>query len=67
MAGPIVTKFGTHVHTMHIHLGWECIYAKQIAPQDTRGHLGSFWGSNIKKSGEAVKRLDQLAPNLVHV
>ena len=24
-------------------------------------------GSNIQKSGEAVKRLDRLAPNLVHV
>ena len=23
---------------------WEWIYAKQIAPRDTRGHLGGFWG-----------------------
>ena len=47
---------------------WEWIYAKQIAPQDTggRGHLGGFRGSNIQKSGKAVKRLHRLAPNLVH-
>ena len=31
------------------------------------GHLGGFRGSNIQKSGEAVKRLDRLAPTLVHV
>ena len=89
---------------------WEWIYAKQIAPRDTREVLGghqfinmgklSDWhqlwftsadssvnghrlnasrpsipqgawgggrGSQIKKSGEAVKRLHRLAPNLVHV
>ncbi len=46
---------------------WEWIYAKQIAPRDTRGHLGGFRGSNIQKSREAVKRLDRLAPTLVHV
>ena len=47
---------------------WEWIYAKQIAPRDTRGHLGGgFRGSNIRKSQEAVKRLDRLAPTLVHV
>ena len=80
-AGPIDTKFGTHVQ---IHLGmirlapnfvhmcrliWECIYAKQIAPRDTRGTWGGggFRGSNIQKSREAVKRLDRLAPTLVHV
>ena len=45
----------------------EWIYAKQIAPRDTRGHLGGFRGSNIQKSGEAVKRLKRLAPHLVHV
>ena len=28
---------------------------------------GAFWGSQIQMSGEAVKRLDRLAPNLVHV
>ena len=49
---------------------WEWIYAKQIALRDTRGHLGGgggLRGSNIKNSGEAVKRLDRLAPTLVHV
>ena len=46
---------------------WEWIYAKQIAPRDTRGHLGGFMGSNIQKSWEAVKRLDRLASTLVHV
>ena len=46
---------------------WEWIYAKQIAPRDTRGHLGGFRGSTIQKSWGAVKRLDRLAPTLVHV
>ena len=43
----------------------EWIYAKQIAPRDTRGALGGGGsrGSTIEKSGEAVKCLDQLAPN----
>ena len=35
---------------------WEWIYAKQIAPRGTRGHLGEgFRGSNIQKFWEAVK------------
>ena len=42
---------------------WEWIYAKQIAPRDTRWVLGV----NIQKSWEAVKRLDRLAPTLVQV
>ena len=45
---------------------WEWIYAKQIAPRDTRGTWGSS-GSNIQKSGEALKRIDRLAQTLVHV
>ena len=45
---------------------WEWIYAKQIVPKDTMGHLGGFRGSNIQKSREAVKRLDRLASTLVH-
>ena len=49
---------------------WEWIYAKQIAPRDTRGHLGGgggFRGLNNQWSGKAVKRLDRLAPTLVHI
>ena len=46
-AGPIDTKFGTHVH---IHLGMD-IYAKQIEPQDKRSHFGGFKVSHIQKSG----------------
>ena len=39
--------------------------AKQIEPQDTERHFVGFYGvTNQKKSGEAVKRLDRLAPNL---
>ena len=35
---------------------WEWIYAKQIAPRDTRGGaLGGFRGSTIQKSWEAVR------------
>ena len=40
---------------------WEWIYAKQIAPRDTRGHLAGFRGSTIQKSWEAVR----LPPTLV--
>ena len=40
---------------------WEWIYAKQIAPRDTRGHLAGFRGSTIQKSWEAVL----LPPTLV--
>ena len=36
-------------------------------PERHKGHLGGFKASNILKSGEAVKRLDRLAPTLVHV
>ena len=37
-------------------------------PKRNKGALGGgFWGSNIQKSREAVKRLDRLAPTLVHV
>ena len=35
-----------------------------IRPTIPQGHFG---GLQIKKSGEAVKQLDRLAPNLVHV
>ena len=38
-----------------------------ICPKRHKGHLGGFRGSNIQKSREAVKRLDRLAPTLVHV
>ena len=50
---------------MQINLGMDIC---QIEPQDTEGHVGGggIRGSQIKKSGEAVKRLDRLAPNLVH-
>ena len=62
-AGPIGTKFGTH---MQIHLGMDI---RQInCPKRHKGAFGGwFTGSNIQKSGEAVKRLDRLAPTLVHV
>ena len=54
-------KFGTHVQ---IHLGIDI--RQTNCPETHKGHLG-FRGSNIQKSGEAVKRLDRLAPTLVHV
>ena len=38
MAGPISTKFGTHVR---IHRGMD-IGQKQLAPRYTRGELGGF-------------------------
>ncbi len=41
----------------------EWIYAKQIAPRDTRGALGGFRGPTIQQSGEAVR----LVPTLIHV
>ena len=30
---------------------WEWIYAKQIAPRDTRGYLGFLGGQQLKKYG----------------
>ena len=36
-------------------------------PERHKGHLGGFRGSHIQRSGKAVKRLDRLAPTLVHV
>ena len=42
----------------------------QVAPEYPGGISGGVGGvrvSNIQKSGEAVKRLDRLAPNLAHV
>ena len=56
-AGPIGTKFGTHVH---IHLGMDI--RQTNCP---KRHLEGFRGSNIQKSREAVKRLERLAPHLV--
>ena len=50
---------------------WEWIYAKQIAPRDTSlggcHKSGGFRGSNNQRSGKAVKRMDRLAPTLVHI
>ena len=46
---------------------WEWIYAKQIPFGTQGGILGFFRGSQFQMSWEAVKLLDRLAPNLVHV
>ena len=47
---------------------WEWIWAKYKSPHNTPGGiLGGFRGSQIQMSGEAVKRLDRLAPNLIYV
>ena len=53
-AGPIGIKFGTHVQ---IHLGMD-IHQTNCHDRHKGGHLGGFRGSNIQKSGEAVKRLN---------
>ena len=43
-------------------------YTPNKLPFETQGgHLGGLVGQTLKKSGEAVKRLDRLAPTLVHV
>ena len=42
-------------------------YTPNKLPLETQGGTWGFEGSNIQKSGEAVKRLDRLAPTLVHV
>ena len=60
--GPIGTKFCTH---MQIHL--QMVVSKiKISPVLPKGGLGGFRGSEIHKSGITTKRVDQLAPNLVH-
>ena len=61
-AGPIGTKFGTHGQ---IHLGMDI--RQMNCSKRHKGASGGFRGSNIQKSGEAVKRLGRLAPTLVHV
>ena len=38
-----------------------------IRPTIPQGHFGFFIGSQIQMFGEAVKRLDRLAPNLVQI
>ena len=55
LAGPIGTKFGTHVQ---IHMGMDI----RLPLETQRGALGAFRGSTIQKSGEV-----RLAPTLVHV
>ena len=50
---------------MQIHLGMDIHQTN--CPKRHKGALGGFRGSNIQKSREAVKRLDRLAPTLVHV
>ena len=43
-------------------------YTPNKLPRETQGgHLGDFRGSNNQRSGRAVKRLDRLAPTLVHI
>ena len=43
-------------------------YTPNKLPRETQGgHLGGFRGSNNQRSGKAVKRLDRLAPTLVHI
>ena len=47
---------------------WEWTQAKINQPFDTPAeHFGFFGGQQKQKSGKANKRLDRLAPNLVHV
>ena len=40
---------------------------KQLVPRYPRRNCGGFRRSKMKKSGKSTKRLDRLAPNLVHV
>ena len=61
-AGPIGTKFGTH---LQIYLGMDIHQTN--CPSRHKGGTWGVLGVNIQKSGEAVKRLDRLAPTLVHV
>ena len=63
--GPICTNFGSR---LRIHLGMG-IQAKYKSPLNTPEGMsgGGVRGSHIQKYWEAVKRLDRLAPNLVHV
>ena len=63
-AGLIGTKCGNH---LQIHLGMD-ICKKQLAPRYPGGNfVGLGGGSKMQKSGKSTKRLDRLAPNLVHV
>ena len=59
---PMGTKFGTR---RRLRLGMD-IGKIQFAPHPRR-HFGGRLGSHKFKSRKAAKRLDRLAPNLVHV
>ena len=61
-AGPIATKFGTHVH---IHLGMDI--RQTNCPKTHKGAFGGVLGGQTFKSQGKLKRLDRLAPTLVHV
>ena len=61
-AVPIGTKFGTHVQN---HLGMDI--RQTNCPSRHKEAIGGFRGSQIQMSVEAVKLLDRLTPNLVHV
>ena len=62
-AGPIGTKFGKH---LQIHLAMD-IMLKTISHSIPKGEIWGFRWSKMQKSGKSTKRLDRLAPNLVHV
>ena len=61
---PIGTNFDSR---LRIHVGMVIGYI-QVAPRYPRGHLGGgVRVSPIQTSGEAVKRLDRISPNLSHI
>ena len=88
-AGPIGTKFGTHICKCHKFksLGklsngctdWHQIWytsgdssgnghrLNTIRPTIPQGHFGFLGGSQTQMFGDAVKRLDRLAPNLIQI
>ena len=67
MGGGGVSRSQIQKSHVQIHLGMDI--RQTICPWRHKGALGGGGGrwSQIKMSGEAVKRLDRLAPTLVHV
>ena len=64
MAGPIGTKFGTR---LQILLEMEIFRLNTIRPSIPQVAFRGVLRGHKFKSGKAAKRLDRLAPNLVHV
>ena len=66
MIGPIGTKFGTRLQ-IRVTADSSGNGHRPNSSLNTLGAFHGLGGGHKFKSGKAAKRLDRLAPNLVHV